>query len=113
MQMDYIEFPLLVGAQWFMQANIAGRVVVGPAVGFNMSAKQTAGRSGSDTLPLRDQVRRTEVSAILGAGLDLDLNYQTIMIEVRYHRGLTALLEEPASSSLQNQGLSVTLGVAF
>jgi hypothetical protein len=113
MQVNYIEFPLMVGARWPMGADIAGRVLVGPAVGFNMSAEQTADHSLSDMPALRDQMRRTEVSAMLGAGLDIDINYQTIMVDARYHRGLTALLDASAGDSLQNQGVSVTLGVVF
>lgn len=113
MKMNYIEFPLMVGTRWPIGDGIAGRVLAGPAVGFNMSAKRTADQPSPEAPALRDQIRRTEISAVVGAGLDININYQTITVDARYHRGLTELMKEPAGDSLQNRGMSVALGVQF
>lgn len=113
MQINYIEFPLMLGARWPVGADIAARVLAGPAVGLNMSAERTADRPSPEVPALRDQIRRTEISAVLGAGIDININYQTIWVDAQYHRGLTELMDEPTGGSLQNRGMSVTLGVLF
>ena len=114
MQTDYIEFPMVMSGQWpGASSTIAARGFAGPAVGFNVSAKYKAEQPLPDQPDLRDQVRRTTFSAVVGLGVDLEVNYQTVTVDAQYQLGLTEVLDTPATSSLQHRGVSVAMGVMF
>lgn len=113
MQTDYIEFPVVLDAQWPASRMVTARAFAGPAVGFNIKAEHVANRPLTGVPPLRDHVRRTEFSAVLGMGLDLHLNYQTLLVDAQYQFGLTDVIDDPDAHTVRHRGLSVAMGIAF
>jgi len=123
--LDYVEAPLLlkVGTGFG-----AGRfdVLVGPSLGYALSgmrrAKITvAGRtvtSQEDVDFEQEEIRRTDVSAQVGASLGLGLGSTArLFVDGRYLIGLSNLPKDEQSggerATIRNRGIALTAGVLF
>ncbi len=123
--LDYVEAPLLlkVGTGFG-----AGRfdVLVGPSLGYALSgmrrAKITvAGRtvtSQEDVDFEQEEIRRTDVSAQVGASLGLGLGFTArLFVDGRYLIGLSNLPKDEQSggerATIRNRGIALTAGVLF
>ncbi len=123
--LDYVEVPLLlkVGTGFG-----AGRfdVLVGPGLGYALSgmrkAKVTvAGRtvtSQEDVDFEQEEIRRTDVSAQVGASLGLGLGSTArLFVDGRYLIGLSNLPKDEQSggerATIRNRGIALTAGVLF
>lgn len=113
MKTDYIELPVVVGRKWSPNSTVTARGFAGPAVGFNVAAELESERPLPNQSNLRDQVRRTAFSAVLGLGVDFHINYQTITMDAQYQLGLTEVLDASDTNSFQHRGVSVAMGVMF
>jgi len=118
-KLDYIELPVLLDVYIPVEGNIAPRIFAGPTVGFNINAEaETEASGGSSTTDLSDAVSDTEFGVAFGAGIDIEADFGTVLIDARYQLGLTNILDESNFGEFdvgtsRNQGFAVGLGVAF
>lgn len=107
MELDFVEFPLLLKVS-------GGRgqpyVVFGVSVGVNTRADLTVEALGySDTMDIDDGTEDTEVSLIVGAGAPLGLSGT---VGLKYSLGMTDLDEGPGGE-MRTRTVSVMIGVTF
>jgi len=107
MELDFVEFPLLLKVS---RGRGQPYVVFGASVGFNTKADLTFEALGySETIDMDDEVEDTEVSLIVGAGAPLG---SSGTIGVRYSLGMTDLMEDPGVET-KTKTLSVFVGISF
>lgn len=103
--LNYLSIPIL--AKYNIDKPGFG-VYLGPQIGFLMSAKD---KSGSISEDVKEQVKSTDVSAIVGLeyGLDMGVNFSA-----RYQIGLSNIEKNPASGeSAKNNAFTFTVGYSF
>jgi hypothetical protein len=103
-KLDYIEVPVLAKFDFITDGSITPNVYFGPAIGFNVSAKDEAGLIQGD---IENSVKDTEFSVVVGGGLD----FGRLDLGVRYGAGLTEAFEGGGKS--KNGVLSITAGIDF
>lgn len=103
--LNYLSIPVL--AKYNINKPGFG-VYAGPQLGILMSAKA---KSGSVSEDIKDQVKSTDMSAVVGLeyGLEMGLNFST-----RYQIGLSNIDKDPASgTSTKNNAFTFTIGYQF
>ena len=107
--LDYVEVPVLAKVG-FVSEGLTPVLYSGFSAGLKVSAK-------AGDFDYGDLVHRTEVSWVLGGGLEFAAGERAILLDVRYTRGLTAVFDfgDPSDSDSddKNQGISVTIGIGL
>ena len=87
----YILIPVLVGRQLSRSA----RIYLGPQIGFPVGGTTVITDAGrKQSFDIDDNIKRSEASLVLGAGLDLPIGFQ---IDLRYNLGLSDFSEGPGT----------------
>jgi len=114
MRIDYIEVPVLARLEFPSASALTPIVYAGPYAAFKVSAKNkitAAGYSQEETL---EGVKSTDFGLAFGGGLEYDLGSMVLMLEVRYHLGLSATNDSDEDGvSLRNRTLEAGIGLGF
>ncbi len=87
----YILIPVLIGRQLSRSA----RIYLGPQIGFPVGGTTVITDAGrKQSFDIDDNIKRSEASLVLGAGLDLPIGFQ---IDLRYNLGLSDFSEGPGT----------------
>ncbi len=125
LKLTYLEIPLLLRISPAPTASTRPFFLVGPSVGFKLSAKMavdvTASAQGqSDTQEEEedlDGVKSLDLGATVGAGLDIAAGEATrITLEARYTLGLTSIDDAEGDQDgvdVKNSTLMVMAGIGF
>ncbi len=114
--LDYVEVPVLLKLRVIQAGPVKPFVFGGPAYSYLIKARQKLTVGGdSETMDSTDSFKRSEIAAVFGAGIDLNLVAVKLTVDARYHLGLTniAINEEGGTSEAKNKGFSVMVGFAF
>jgi hypothetical protein len=117
--LDYIEIPLLVGAQFGLGgSSVVPRVFAGPAVAFETGCK-ISGEDGFVSVELdcdeaEIQTKSVDFGLVFGAGLAIPLGGFELIIDGRYDLGLTNVNDsEFDDESVKNRAWQFMAGVGF
>ncbi len=115
----YLDVPLLAKAKFGSDA-VQLYILAGPSFGYALSGvletriKALVDIKVSDTDINLESIdyERFEVSGVVGAGLNIDLNLFQIFADVRYQHGFTELYDIPQiEDSIKNKGVALSAGV--
>ncbi len=117
--LDYIEIPLLVGAQFDLGgSSVVPRVFAGPEVAFETGCK-ISGEDGNVSVELDCdeadiQTKSVDFGLVFGAGLAIPLGGFELILDGRYDLGLTDIDDsEFDSASAKNRAWQFMLGAGF
>lgn len=117
--LDYIEIPLLFGAQFGLGgSSVVPRVFAGPAVAFETGCK-ISGEEGGVSVELdceeaEIQTKSVDFGLVFGAGLAIPLGGFELILDGRYDLGLTNIDDsEFESASAKNRAWQFMAGVGF
>jgi opacity protein-like surface antigen len=96
-EFDYIEVPVLAKFSYPLIERVSPYLLVGPSIGFNVNAERV--RSDESRSDLDDQTRRTDLSMILGGGLDIKLNRQVFTLQAKGGWSFSDVFETADGSS--------------
>jgi len=80
-EFDYMEVPILAKFSYPLIERLSPYLLIGPSLGFNVSAERV--RADGSRSDLDDQTASTDLSLILGGGMDVKLNRQVISFQVK------------------------------
>ena len=130
----YLEIPVLLKYKFPSEGKIRPSLYVGPALGFNLSGKfkLEEGTEGGFATDLGEidiaNLKSTEFSGVIGGELGIAMGNTTLLLDVRYTRGLTKAYEDVTTVNAnefpivnvdgtaddsKNSSFSLTLGVSF
>jgi outer membrane protein W len=105
---NYLQVPIL-GAYYFGKNNFKPKVLLGPQIGFLLSAKD---KDGNDLDPNGTLLETTDFGATFGVGFNYNLAPKIwLNADVRYNLGLTDLDKE--TTKLYNSNLALMVGVSI
>jgi opacity protein-like surface antigen len=107
--LDYIEVPVLVVANFGSGEKLGFNLFAGPTFGFNMTAEVEDMDHGETLdLPAED----FEFGAALGGGIEYMLSSFSIVLDARYSLGATNIVDADGADA-KNRGIGVMAGVKF
>lgn len=121
-KLDYVEVPVL------LRINLLGgnlNVLGGPSVAFLVNDSYEYEGAGLDDKFDLAGVRGTDAGLVVGLGGAVPVGTSKIVVEARYHHGLTDITDDSVTdtdpgefllgsgSTIKNRGLTVLAGVAF
>jgi hypothetical protein len=80
-EFDYMEVPILAKFSYPLIERLSPYLLIGPSLGFNVSAERV--RADGSRSDLDDQTTSTDLSLIIGGGMDVKLNRQVISFQVK------------------------------
>jgi len=80
-EFDYMEVPVLAKFSYPLFGEVSPYLLMGPALGFNVSAERV--RADGSRADLDDQTSSTDLSLILGGGVDVKLNRQVLSFQAK------------------------------
>jgi opacity protein-like surface antigen len=89
--------PVLAKFSYPLIERVSPYLLVGPSIGFNVNAERV--RSDESRSDLDDQTRRTDLSMILGGGLDIKLNRQVFTLQAKGGWSFSDVFETADGSS--------------
>ena len=110
--LDYFEIPLL--AVFSIPAGTSGifDIFAGPAVGFNVTAKEKyESASGSEEADIED-VTGTDFGGVLGVGFTLALDSMNLFADARWEMGFTNIIDVE-DADVKNNAFGFMIGVGF
>ena len=117
--LDYIEIPLLFGAEFGVDgSSVVPRVFAGPAVAFETGCK-ISGEDGNVSVELDCeeagiQTKSVDFGLVFGAGLAIPLGGFELILDGRYDLGLTNIDDsEFDSASAKNRAWQFMVGAGF
>ncbi len=114
----YLDVPLLAKAKFGQQA-VQLYLMAGPSFGYALSGEVETRVKALVELKVSDisidlddiDYERFELSGIVGAGMNIDLNAVQLFADARYQHGFTELYDIPyAEEKVRNKGLALTAG---
>ena len=117
----YIQIPVL-GKYSFGEGSARPYIMAGPAIGYavdaNLKTSVTAiidfNVSNSKIDLSKKTYQRAEVSAIAGAGIELDMGNGSLFFEARYQHSFTDMLHDPiVDLKMRNKGFALSAGFKF
>jgi len=120
-KIDYIEAPLLAKVKFGNQATRAYGVI-GPSLGYATSARIQPRITVllNFNLPevninLADDIyNRTEISGVVGAGVEHTIQTGKLFVDARYNHSFTNIINDPiVDVSVRNSGFQFTAGYAY
>jgi hypothetical protein len=115
LSLDYIELPVLLVAQLPFGVRSRPWVLAGPAFAsetgctVEITSSTAVSEHDCDGPDFSENRRTTDISAVVGAGLQLPLGPGTVLVEGRYNHGLMNLITEPASARASSRAASILL----
>jgi hypothetical protein len=109
---DYLELPVLARAALPATALLRPFLVAGPTLGVRLSQRLRTKGIENDSLQELDFVKRVDLGAALGAGVELGGRGRCVL-EARYTLGLTQAAETTYSDDARNGALLVMAGIAI
>ncbi|PEN14300.1 hypothetical protein CRI94_04485 [Longibacter salinarum] len=111
-KINYAQINGLVKFQVPLAGPVSPSFFAGPAIGFKVSESvERSGDTGTISFPDQD-ASGTDVSAILGLGMDISIGVTTLTVDARYGLGLTNLPED-GDTSIKNSTFGISAGVLF
>jgi hypothetical protein len=101
-KLTYIQIPVLAKVTFPTDGMVKPNIFVGPAVGFNMTAKVEgiADEGGPDEITLDhdiENIKSVSFGVVFGGGVSFMMqNKGAITVDVRYDLGLTDMLDDPS-----------------
>jgi len=80
-EFDYMEVPILAKFSYPLLERVSPYVLIGPSLGFKVSAERV--RENGTRSDLDDQTKSTDLSAIVGGGVDIKLRQQILSFQVK------------------------------
>lgn len=80
-EFDYMEVPILAKFSYPLLERVSPYVLIGPSLGFKVSAERV--RENGTRSDLDDQTKSTDLSAIVGGGVDVKLKQQILSFQVK------------------------------
>lgn len=113
-KLNYFEVPLLLKLRIPIAKVFYPNIFGGPYYAFNTSASYRAVQTDSGVAMDRDvNVKRSDYGGIVGAGLDVELKFLMLSLDVRYGMGGTKIDDSDDALDLKNRDLTVMAGVGF
>ena len=118
LQLDYIEFPLLLVGQVPASESATLSAFAGPVIGFNTTGKIEGSAGGfTAAVDIKDYIASFEFSLAFGLGAAFDAGPVLITLDGRYQLGLTTVDDGLSGTSenqdVKNQGWVFMAGVGF
>ena len=112
-KLDYVEFPLLFVANLTQSETTGFAIVVGPSIGYNISAEEV--EDPGATTDLSDDVESLDVDAVLAFEFEHIRTSLSMFFDVRFSLGLIPVFENAPSEyeDIKNQDLLLLLGLKF
>lgn len=113
---NYIEVPVLLKWMIIPAGPVQPYLGAGPAVSFLMSAKSKQDLAGATTtVDVKKSLASSEYSAVIEAGLAINLVVTTISLDVRYGLGLSNVYKTQNGTTIdtKNRVISILAGVSF
>jgi len=123
-EVDYVEVPVLI-KYGFLSGPVKPFVYAGPSFAYLLKAWQgydvnnlTGDEPDYEYRYVMDEnIKKTELAGVFGAGVDIRLPKVVLSLEGRYHLGLSNVFEPgedaPDITSLKHKGFSVLVGIGF
>lgn len=116
--LDYIEIPLLFGAEFGVGQGLTPRVFAGPSVAFEVSCKLSGEFEGisasADCSEEEIETKSVDFGLVFGAGLGIPVGGFEIIIDGRYDLGLTNINDSDLDDgSVKNRAWQFMAGVGF
>jgi hypothetical protein len=120
-ELDYVEIPVLFGAQFGVGQGLTPRIFAGPAVSFEVGCSVSGEAEGvSASVDCGDfglETKSVDFGVVFGAGLGIPVGDFDIIIDGRYDLGLTNIddtdYEFESDSSAKNRAWQFMAGVGF
>ena len=114
MRIDYIEIPVLARLEFPSAGALTPIVYAGPYAAFKVSAKNKISAPGYSQEETLEGVKSTDFGLAFGGGLEFELGSMVLMLEARYHLGLSATNDSDEDGvSLRNRTLEAGIGLGF
>jgi hypothetical protein len=111
-RLRYLEMPVLVRLD-LLRGGVRPYLAAGAGFGYLESATvRTEVDGGAETVDIGDELRRTELAAVLAAGVWARLGRGRCFLEGRFTQGLLDL-DASSETHLNNQSVGVLAGVTF
>lgn len=115
---NYFEVPVLLKIRVPLADGVVyPHVLVGPNFGFrtDFDLRSTDTQSGAVVEANTDDIRRTDIGALVGAGIDIQTRGSGVFftLDGRYGWGFTDLYDNDDMISIRNAGWTFAVGVGF
>jgi hypothetical protein len=104
-EFDYIEIPILAAALLPVGETVDLMLYAGPSVSFNIAAKV----AGED---VKDQLTETDVGAVAGTAVMIDMGSFNLTLEARYTLGLKSI-DKIEEDDMKNAAIGIMAGLMF
>lgn len=105
LRLAYLEIPMLAKINFMKESQFKPYVLVGPALGLNMSATMFVDDDDADV----EDVAGMELGIVIGAGMD----FNKFTFDARYDMGLTTIDDSDAEADLKNSVIQIMVGYKF
>lgn len=119
LDLGYIQAPLLFSLH-IPIGFITPKVLVGPYIGYNLSASSTStveinGKTNTTTREADDDdISSIDAGVVIAPGVNISLGDFTLTADVRFERGLLTVINDTKDDDyVHNQAISANLGVLF
>jgi hypothetical protein len=111
---SYIEIPTVIKWKPIQGKRIRPTLHAGPMMGWNVSATVQINAVGETIRFVNEDesIKKLDVGAVIGIGVETDIGWQTLSLEVRYTHGLTNLIENDEDPKY-NGSVGFTLGITL
>jgi opacity protein-like surface antigen len=110
-EFDYMEVPVLAKFSYPLLEKVSPYILIGPSLGFKVSAERV--RTDGTRADLDDQTTSTDLSAIIGGGLDIKLKQQILSFQVKgglsFSDVFDTVEESPATDFFKHRYIALEL----
>ena len=116
-ELDYLEIPVLFGAEFPIGEGLTPRVFAGPEVAFEIGCQVTGEEGGVsasfDCEDLGLETKSVDFGLVFGAGVGIPLGGFELILDGRYDLGLTNIDDSGEEGSVKNRAWQFMAGVGF
>jgi hypothetical protein len=111
----YIHVPVLAKVHLIKEGKVRPILFAGPAVSFLTKAVQKFYEDGvlMEEDDIKEYLKGTDISAVLGGGLELTLSKIMLVLDVRYNLGFTNINNKGDETSIKNKAIMIMAGIGF
>ncbi len=111
---DYIHIPVLAKVKLASDGEVKPIIFAGPAFGYLVRARQKYYENGTlmDDEDVMEFLKKPNISAVFGGGVEIILEKLLLILEVRYDLGLVNVLDDP-DDSVNTNALMIMAGLGF
>jgi hypothetical protein len=115
---NYLEFPLLGLFRLPSGETTTFELFLGPALAFQTKAEATLDITTGllvdpVIIDIGDQVKSTDIAAVIGADVKFDLPKTRIAIDLRYTRGFSSIDNSEENLDIKNAGIALTVSLGY